>query len=70
MRSNHIDEFCQLMNQLEINFKFLNKFNFDFNTFGFTNLIGLIDQNCDSFISDELLLEFGGSREDEKIDEN
>lgn len=70
MRSNHIVEFNQLMSQLEINFEFLNKFNLDLNAFGFADIIDLVDQNCDSFVSDELLLEIGGSREDGEIDEN
>jgi hypothetical protein len=76
MRSNHIVEFnelmkqLQLMSQLEINFEFLNKFNLDLNAFGFADIIDLVDQNCDSFVSDELLLEIGGSREDGEIDEN
>ena len=76
MRSNHIVEFNELMNQLqlmsqlEINFEFLNKFNLDLNAFGFADIIDLVDQNCDSFVSDELLLEIGGSREDGEIDEN
>ena len=54
MRSNHIVEFNELMNQLEINFKFLNKFNLDLNAFGFTDIIDLVDQNCDSFVSYQL----------------
>ena len=76
MRSNHIVEFnelmkqLQLMSQLEINFEFLNKFNLDLNAFGFADIIDLVDQNCDSFVSDELLLEIEGSREDGEIDEN
>ena len=74
MRSNHIVEFNelmkQLMSQLEINFEFLNKFNLDLNAFGFADIIDLVDQNCDSFVSDELLLEIGGLREDGEIDEN
>jgi hypothetical protein len=76
MRSNHIVEFnelmkqLQLMSQLEINFEFLNKFNLDLNAFGFADIIDLVDQNCDSFVSDELLVEIGGSREDGEIDEN
>ena len=76
MRSNHIDEFnelmkqLQLISQLEIHFEFLNKFNLDINAFGFTDIIDLVDQYCDSFVSDELLLEIGGSREDGEIDEN
>ena len=76
MRSNHIVEFnelmkqLQLMSQLEINFEFLNKFNLDLKAFGFADIIDLVDQNCDSFVSDELLLEIGGSREDGEIDEN
>jgi hypothetical protein len=78
MRSNHIVEFDQLMKQLqlishlEINFNFLNQFNLvnlDLNAFGFADIIDLVDQNCDSFVSDELLLEIGGSREDGEIDE-
>ena len=43
-------EQLQLMSQLEINFEFLNKFNRDLNAFEFTNIIDLMDQNCDSFI--------------------
>jgi len=76
MRSNHIVEFnelmkqLQLMSQLEINFEFLNKFNLDLNAFGFADIIDLVDQNCDSFVSDELLVEIAGSREDGEIDEN
>lgn len=70
MRANHIGEFNELMKQLEINFEFLNKFNLDFNAFGFADIIDLVDQNCDSFVSDELLVEIGGSREDGEIDEN
>ena len=76
MRSNHIVEFnelmkqLQLMSQLEINFEFLNKFNLDLNAFGFADIIDLVDQNCDSFVSDELLVEIGGSRENGEIDEN
>ena len=60
----------QLMSQLEINFEFLNKFNLDFKAFGFADIIDLVEQDCDSFVSDELLLEIGGSREDGEIDEN
>lgn len=73
MRSNHIVEFnelmkqLQLMSQLEINFEFLNKFNLDLNAFGFTDIIDLVEQNCDSFVSDELLVEIGGSRENGKL---
>lgn len=76
MRSNHIVEFdklmdqLELMSQLEINFEFLNKFNLDLNAFGFADIIDLVEQNCDSFVSDELLVELGGSREDGEIDEN
>ena len=76
IRSNHIVEFnelmkqLQLMSQLEINFEFLNKFNLDLNAFGFADIIDLVDQNCDSFVSDELLVEIGGSREDGEIDES
>ena len=70
MRSNHIFEFNELMSQLEINFEFLNKFNLDVNAFGFADIIDLVYEDCDSFISDELLLEIGGSREDGEIDEN
>jgi hypothetical protein len=70
MRANHIGEFNELMKQLEINFEFLNKFNLDLNAFGFADIIDLVDQNCDSFVSDELLVEIGGSREDGEIDEN
>ena len=70
MRSNHIFEFNELMSQLEIDFEFLNKFNLDINAFGFADIIDLVDEDCDSFISDELLLEIGGSREDGEIDEN
>ena len=63
IRSNHIHEFRELMSQSEINFEFLNKFDIDFKAFGFTDIIDLVDQNCDSFVSDELLLEIGGPRE-------
>ena len=76
MRANHIVEFnelikqLELMSQLEINFEFLNKFNLDRNAFGFADIIDLVDQNCDSFVSDELLLEIGSSRDDGEIDEN
>jgi hypothetical protein len=76
IRSNHIVEFdelmkqLQLMSQLEINFEFLNKFNLDLKAFGFADIIDLVEQDCDSFVSDELLLEIGGSREDGEIDEN
>ena len=55
---------------VEINFEFLNKFNLDLNAFGFADIIDLVDQNCDSFVSDDLLLELGASREDGEIDEN
>ena len=70
MRSNHIVEFDELMSQLEINSEFLNKFNLDLNGFGFGDIIDLVEQNCDSFVSDELLLEIGGSREAGEINEN
>lgn len=70
MRSNHIVKFHKLMSQSEINSEFLNKFNLDLNAFGFSDIIDSVDQYCDSFVSDELLLEIGGSREDEEIDEN
>ena len=70
MRSNHIVEFNELMKQLEINFEFLNKFNLDLNAFGFADIIDLVDQNCDSFVSDELLVEIGSAREKGEIDEN
>lgn len=69
-RANHISEFNELMNQLEINCEFLNTLKIDFNAFGFTDIIDLADQNADSFISDERLIEIGGSREDGEIDEN
>ena len=71
------DEFSQqliqqleLMSQLEINFKFLNKCNLDLNAFEFADIIDSVEQDCDSFISDELLAKIGGLREDAKIDEN
>ena len=73
LRANHIGEFKKLdklMSQLEINFEFLNKFNLDFNAFGFGDILDLVEQDCDSFISDELFLEIGGSRTDGEIDEN
>jgi len=76
MRSNHIDEFNELMNQLElmsqleINFEFFNKFNLDLHAFGFAEIIDEVDDDCDSLVSDELLVEIGGSREDGEIDEN
>ena len=75
-RANHIVEFdelmkqLELMSQLEINFEFLNKFNPDLHAFGFADIIDLVEQNCDSFVSDELLVEIGGSRENGEIDEN
>ena len=68
MRANHIGEFNELMSQLEINFEFLNKFNLDLNAFGFVDVIDSVDQNCDSFVSDELLVEVGGSKKDGEID--
>ena len=70
MRSNHINEFKELLKQLYINVEFLNKFNLDINAFGFADIIDSVEQDCDSFISDELLLEIGGSREDGEINEN
>jgi hypothetical protein len=76
MRLNHINEFDELMNQLElmsqleINFEFFNKFDLDPNAFGFTDIIDLVFEDCDSLVSDELLVEIGGPREDGEIDEN
>lgn len=58
------------MSQLEIDFKFLNKINLNKSAFGFADIIDLVDQDCDSFVSDELLLEIGGIKEDGEIDEN
>jgi hypothetical protein len=52
VRTNHIDEFNKLMSQLEINSEFLNKFNLDLHVFGFADIIDLVEQNCDSFVSD------------------
>jgi len=76
MRSNHIAEFDELMNQLElmsqleINFEFFNKFNLDPNAFGFTDIIDSVDDDCDSLVSDERLVKIGGLREDGEIDDN
>ena len=56
------------LSKLEINFEFLNKFSLDLNAFGVTEIIDAVDDNCDSFVSDELLAEIGGSRENGKID--
>jgi hypothetical protein len=39
------------MSQLEINFEFLNRLKIDFNAFGFTDIIDLVDQYSDSFVS-------------------
>jgi hypothetical protein len=69
LRANHINEFDELMNQLEINSEFLNKFDVNINAFGFGDLIDLVEQYCDSFISDELLIQIGGSRETGEINE-
>jgi len=78
MRSAHIAEFDELMNQLELmsqleinfNSEFLNKFNVDLNAFGFTEIIDSVEDDCDLFVSDELLVEIGGLREDGEIDDN
>ena len=75
MRANHINEFHELMKQLQLmillnmEFKFLDKFDVNRNAFGFTDIIDLVEQDCDSFVSDKLLLELGGSRENGEIDE-
>jgi hypothetical protein len=60
----------ELMSQSEVNFEFFNKFSLDMNAFGFGDIIDLMEQNCDAFVSEELLLEIGGLREDGEIDEN
>ena len=70
MRSNHIDKFNELMNQFETNFEFLNEININLNAFGFAKIIDLVDQDCDSFVSDEFLLEEKGVRENGEINEN
>lgn len=76
MRFNHIVEFDKLMKDLQFlrplqsNFEFLKKFKVDMDAFGFADIIDLVEQNCDSFVSDELLLKIGGSREAGEIDEN
>ena len=75
IRSNHIKEFnelikkLELMSQLKIQFEFFDKFRLDSNAFGFSDIIDLTSENCDSFISDELLIELGGIREAGEIDE-
>ena len=72
LRSNHIREFNELMKQLQlkINSEFLNKFEIHLNAFGFADIIDLIEEHCDSFVSDKLLVEIGNSREEGEIDEN
>lgn len=76
LRFNHIKEFDQsikqlhVMSQLEMDFEFLNTINFNKNEFGFADIIDLVEQDCDSFVSNELLLEFGDIRKSGEIDEN
>lgn len=60
----------EFMSLIEIAFGFLNQFNFDRNPVVFPNIIDLVEQYCDLFVSDERLLEIGGSREKVEIDEN
>lgn len=75
LRFHHIREFDNLMKQLELisslelPFSFLNQFNFDLNLIGITNIIDLVDQNCDALISDETFLKIGALREDGEINE-
>ena len=76
MRVTHIRKFdkliedLQIINQVETNFEFLNKFDLTMDAFGFPEMIDLVYENCDSFVSDKLLEEIGGPRENGELDEN
>lgn len=76
MRLNHINEFHELMKQLqlsklEINVEFFNKFSLDLNAFGFTEILDPVeDDYCDSLVSDELEIGNSGENEEFVIDEN
>ena len=76
MRFNPIVEFDKLMKDLQSlrplqsNFEFLKKFKVEMDAFEFADIIDLVEQNCDSFVLDELLLQIGSSREAREIDEN
>jgi len=52
----------EFMSLIEIAFGFLNQFNFDLNAVGFPNIIYFVEQYGDLLVSDELLLEIGGSQ--------
>ena len=75
MQFNHSKGFNELMDQLESNIEFLNKLNLDNNVVEFGDIVDSLEQNCDSYVSDETLLELlkmgeGDWREDGDIDEN
>ena len=75
IRAEHINEYWRLMTQLqfstlEINVEFFNKFSLDSNAFGVTEIIDSVEEDCDAFVSDELLVEIGSAREKGEIDEN
>ena len=57
MQFNHSKGFNELMDQLESNIEFLNKLNLDNNVVEFGDIVDSLEQNCDSYVSDETLLE-------------
>lgn len=70
LRLSHIKEFDQLLKELEINFKAATGFPVDSRAFGFQDIISRVYEDCEAFVSDELLEEIEDSRDLGDIDEN
>ena len=73
LRASMIEEFYKLMDELETNFEesLLDKLLSDEVAFGFSDIISETHEDCDVFVSDQLLESMGEtSRDPGEIDEN
>ena len=71
LRTSTITEFNQLMHELENSFEPATKFLIDVRAFGFGNILRQTYEDCDVFVSDELLKSIEeNSRDVGEIDEN
>ena len=71
LRNSHVLEFNQLIHELKTSFKPATKLLIDIRAFGFGQILREIYEDCDVFVSDELLKSIGEtSRDPGEIDDN
>lgn len=70
LQSEHVTEFNQLIDELEISFEPASEFPIDTKAFGFDDILIRTYEDCDAFVSDEDLENLEDSRTIGEIDEN